>query len=363
MRIIFFFILILCVGITRGGCQEVVGDSTVVGFVAKAHYGMILPHTRDIAALARASSPWGIQGEIFRLRYTKSSWNTCNCFSRNGIALSYFDFDNSAVLGRSVNLILFAEPQLTYGNINLSFRAGMGLSYLTRVYHALNNPENLFVSRPLSGILLVELNNTFWLSERWAIRIGTSYQHISNGGMRQPNKGINFPTISLGTEYTVDPPPVKPRRKNPLLDRTLQYYAGLSYSTRSIEEYNTQDRERKVVIGLQVGFYKPFVAMHAVGLAIEATHDEALKRLVNVIPGVTDHRIVSGLIRHHFLFGRFDFAQALGFYFFKRYPSPEKVFQRYTIDYRILQHIRLGFSLKAHLAVAEQMDVRCLVMF
>jgi len=338
------------------------GDSTVLLIGSQVHYGSILAHSSAIADLAD-SYIWGFQADISRIRYTQDAWSACNCYSENGFSASYFNFNNPGVLGSTLNLALFAEPQLTYGRLNLGVRAGVGISYLTRIYHPESNPENLFFSSPWSGLLLAQLSGRYRINPDWLLRLSTSYHHISNGGKRQPNKGMNFPTVGFGLGYSVRYAPLPRRAKEPLADKTLRYYAGVFYNTRAVDGSDFSSQKRKMVIGLQGGFYKPFARMHAAGLGFEVSHDSALKEQARLSDENFDHHVLSGLIRHHFIFGRFDFSQALGVYLHKEYPTPATVFQRYAIQYRILNKLQAGFSLKAHLHTAEQMDLRIGVLF
>ena len=332
-------------------------DSTSVFLGVQGNAGKILAHSRSIADLARGLIG-GFQADISRVRYTTASWSTCNCYSRNGIALSYIGFGNPRELGSSYSLALFAEPRLTYGTLWFSLRAAAGISYLDRVYHPDDNPRNLFFSSPWSGLLSLQLSGRYPLSAYWAIVTGGSYQHISNGGNRQPNKGMNFVTVNLGVEYTTKYVRIPRRQKIRHDDKSLRYYLGLTYNTRSVDESSFSSRERKAVLGLQGGAYKPLSRMHAFGIGLEAFQDNALKEQALRRHESFDHRVVSVLARHHFLFGRFDFSQALGFYLYKQYATPDNVFQRYAIYYAFFEKLQAGFSLKAHRYVAEQMDVR-----
>ena len=40
-----------------------------------------------------------------------------------------------------------------------------------------------------------------------------NYNHISNGGLKQPNKGINYPTLALGLDYIPNPILIQNREK------------------------------------------------------------------------------------------------------------------------------------------------------
>lgn len=205
---------------------------------------------------------------------------------------------------------------------------------------------------------MIQFSTRYQLAPQWSLRFSTSYQHISNGGKRQPNKGMNFPLIGLGVDYTTKYQSLRPRAKNSKPDRTAHYYAELSYNTRSLGQMNVASDQREIVLGLHAGAYKPIAHMHALGVGLELSHDGLLKELARQDPDSYDHRVLSGLVTHHLLFGRFDFSQAIGFYIHKEYPDPNSVFQRYAMYYQMFEKLRIGFSLKAHLHVAEQMDVR-----
>lgn len=337
-------------------------DSTTVIAGLNYHYGFIIAHSKDVVDIS-GSNPWGFTAEISRIRHTRKAWNTCNCISQNGISLSYFNLNNPAILGKSANLILFSEPHLVFGPVTVTLRAGAGLSYLTSVYDPIDNPQNLFFSRPVSGILLAQFSSKIRLSEHWKLRVGGLYNHISNGGTRQPNKGMNFPIVTAGLEFASNPLPFQKKSKTGPPDRSIHYYAGAFANTGAVDESGGDTQQRKPILGLQLGIYKPIANLHAFGSALEVVHDGTLKARALLDHDDYDHRIVSLLLRHHLLFGNFDFSQALGIYLFNQIPGRQDVFQRYALEHRLGQHLKIGFSLKAHLHVAEQMDVRITAIF
>lgn len=351
-----FFFLLLVFSAEIFAQTRLSNDSTITLSGIQVHTGRILPHSSSIKDLTH-DVLWGAQAEISRIRLTQKSWNTCNCYSQNGISVSYFNFNNPDELGAAFNVAVFAEPQLIHGNFNLGLRAGAGISYLTRVYHPVDNPRNLFFSNPWSGLLLLQLSGGYRLNDAWLFRAGGAYHHISNGGQRQPNKGMNFPALSLGVEYTSSYKPLIRRVSSIRPDKAMHYYAGLSYNTRSVDESDFASRAREAVLGIHGGAYKPVARMHGFGAGIEFFYDNALKARARQGQAY-DHRVLSGLLSHHLLFGRFDFSQALGFYLHKEYPTPADVFQRYALRYRLLEKLQIGVSLKAHLHTAEQIDLR-----
>jgi len=336
-------------------------DSTIRFVGLNVQYGFIIPHAKEIQEIAD-SNPYGAKVEFSRLRYTQKSWNACNCYGETGVAVAYFNLNNPEELGSGWNIYLFSQPRFTYGKIWLSLRAGMGFSYLTHYYDAATNPRNQFFSRPISGILLLGLNARTSIGENWILGLSANYYHISNGGTRQPNKGMNYPTLGIGAEYVMKPYAVRPRSRAKLMDKKVKYFAGMFTTSRAIDETVSSNNVRKMVIGVQAGGYKPVSYRSAMGLALESYHDGTIN--VNSDPGDNiSPWVVSGLLQHHLLFGKFDFSQSLGFYLHEDYSPPKPLFQRYAIEYRIIPSLQVGFSLKAHLQVAEQMDIRAALVF
>lgn len=333
-------------------------DSTVYTFGLKGYYGFILPHSAELRPLSQ-TDPRGFSVEITRMRLNESAWKNCNCFSQNGYMLSYFSFANPRQLGYSISAIAFMEPRLLHlGSYSLNLRAGVGLTYLNRVYDEARNPGNVFFSTATSGIMMIALRNQFKMNDRWNATAGLSYMHISNGGFRQPNLGMNFPVIGIGAEYVINRQ-VLPRYRRRVIEKGNHGYAGIFGTSRDL---NDNSNERKPVIGLQAGFYHR-KGMHGWGLASEFVHDGSLRVRKGRGEDLSHHYVVSALARHHLFFGRFDFSQALGVYLFTGYSPRHPVFQRYALEYKIARDFKVGFSLKAHLHVAEQMDVRVMKVF
>lgn len=190
--------LVPCV-LAQGQENDTLRHSYYIG--VKAQGGFIIPHSTEIINVS-GSRPVGLQFDVSRINRTVRAWNKCNCYSLVGLSLLYVNYQNPEVLGSSYNLGAYMEPLLTYKpRLNFRFRTGAGLTYLTDVYHATDNPTNLFFSSSLSGFLMVGFSAHYRIGSHWNANLGLHYNHISNGGLQQPNKGMNFPTLNFGMEY------------------------------------------------------------------------------------------------------------------------------------------------------------------
>jgi len=109
----------------------------------------------------------------------------------------------------------------------------MGLSYLDNVYDERSNPENLFFSSEISGILLLNLTYNYLIKEQYQLNFSINYNHISNAGLKMPNKGMNFPTVSLGMDYILRPVILKPQEKSiGIRKKALLGYGRVFWSIR-----------------------------------------------------------------------------------------------------------------------------------
>src|SRR5690606_1571246 len=146
-------------------------------------------------------------------------------------------------------------------------------------------------------------------SEQWWLNPSVNYQHISNGGTRRPNKGINWPTAGLAVSYQ---PTYRP------------WYTGTRTTVKYWKDYSTRydiallgtmrrgydeagDRERFPLVGFAVQVGKQVGKMSMLTLGAEAYHDEELKdklRRAEIKASPVKGGVMLG---HEFLLGRFQF--------------------------------------------------------
>ncbi len=341
------------------------GDSLMHSYFVgiKAHGGFIIPHSTEIINVS-GSRPIGFQVDVSRINRSLRAWNKCNCYSQVGLSFAYFDYQNDDVLGSSYNLIAYMEPLLTYRRkLNFRFRAGAGLTYLTDVYHADDNPTNLFFSSTVSGFLMVGFSGHYTLSRHLNANLGLHYNHISNGGLQQPNKGMNFPTLNLGVEYNINPVAIAPQDVKAPVDRSIHPYAGLFANRRNVESTDTEPGVTLWQVGIYSGIQKRFTTTNAWVAGLEFSHDASIQEKGERSGQAVSPWLFSLLAGHQFCFGRFGFSQLIGHYTYRDYDFRTAFFQRYAITYLVANRVSVGISLKAHAAEAEQMDVRAAYVF
>jgi hypothetical protein len=327
-----------------------VGQINIHRFGLDTHTGWIIPHNSELKDIA-SSRPFSFGISSQWMKTSQKNWETCNCFHYLGLKFSVVDFQNQQELGQAWNLAGTFEPILfRSGKWAASIESGIGVSYLNKVYDPIENPSNTFFSTPISFLLSVAPKLTYDFAPNWALQTSFTYNHISNGGQRQPNRGMNFPMWGLGILHYTQKMDFPSFQKSQL-SRNWFFYIDLGFNTR-----DGGDGSRNPNFTLSGGGYRQLSRIIGLGGGLELAKDFSLpvqeSRKEALIPGI--------YLENHFLFGRFDFSQRMVKYLFKPegYQEDHRFYQRYTLNYLLGRNFRIGAGLKAHGHVAEYMDFR-----
>jgi hypothetical protein len=339
--------------------QQLAPDSVRTRLVLgmRGHAGTLLIHSRALDNLRR-TYPWGAELDFAKQYVNERAWNFCNCYPRVGGALTYWEYGHR-ILGRGLTAVAYVEPIfLTQHRLNLSFRMGGGLAALSNPFDSLTNPNNSAYSLRINFPLMVGLGLQFRVDPHWSLRLAANFNHVSNGGISLPNKGLNYPTLSLGADYAPQGIDFKARAKN--YDRSppaprLRLYAGM---LGSLKRPSGADTRQQAVLGAWLhGVY--YVGRWS-GLNVGAEWIDDRARRVKMdregIPGRSERGSV--LVGHQFLLGRVVFSQQLGIYVFDQFKLNDPVYQRFGLGMHVTKRLFAGISLKTHRHVADLLELR-----
>ena len=348
------FLQFLCSSLYASEADSTKNPLTISG---NLHYGFIISHSSNVKEQSK-TNPWGLELEIAWQQMGDKSWQKCFCYPRIGASLTYFNFANSDVLGRAYAASLFVEPHFNIQRkVNVSFKGGTGLVYLDQPYDPETNPENLFYSTHFSFILFANLQFNYRIIPSLQLHIAGNYNHISNGSTKQPNKGINFPTLSLGLTRYFSKGLVSKRSKIPLSElhpnRNLWRLALFSTGKEVANE-----QKKYWVLGISGYFTRVVGRMSGLSMGTEIVLDGAAKEQLERSGSSDSHFTWSLIGGHEFLLGRFVFSQQLGAYLVKEYDTLDPLYQRYGLTYHFTKSLFLGANLKVHRHVADFLDFR-----
>jgi len=360
-RGIIYFISVLI--LTTSVSNKLLGQTTpetskyfITG--VRLHYGYIFAHTKSIEAAAH-SNPLGIQTDFSWHFTSDNAYNYCNCYPRLGLSFYYWDFRNPEILGQSLNLLAFAEPFFRPAKkLSFSIRPGLGISYMNNPYDELTNPENLCYSTQFAFVLLINLSAYYKITDHFQLNIVGNYNHISNGGIKLPNKGLNYPSISVGIDYSIQKIQFTKREKVPRSDFQRSNYlrTAIFLGFKGIPE----DDKLYYINGILGKFGRRITQMSAFTCGIEFIIDGSEKYLSTIyseIPANAPY-IASLTGGYEYLLGKFSMTFDLGIYLLNTNRRTDLLYQRFGVLYKIREKVCFGINLKTHRHVADFFDLR-----
>ena len=277
----------------------------------RLYTGNVFAHADDVRNTSD-SRPLSIELEYSRRHISEDVWNLCRCYPTTGFVLGYQDYKNS-ILGRGGHFGYFVQYHfLQRSKLSPYLRGLGGISYNNNPHNENTNPENQSYSLPVNFSLQLTFGIESQLGENYFIDINASFNHISNGGINQPNRGINWPGIGIGIYYSPNFSTLKNRDHIvPLQMSTSRWYKRFE-TYFSAHSRTFAKKERFVVLGSEflLGYY--LSNLHAINIGLEWNYDFAKARLIDwEMKSKTAHR-ASVNFGHEFILGDFRFSQKIG---------------------------------------------------
>jgi hypothetical protein len=326
----------------------------------QSHYGFIIPHSESIRDVSH-TKPYGIEISRCNLHTSFNDWKVFNAYWISGVEAGYFNFQNPKVLGYVFIISAFSEPIISYGEKYIfSVRGGGGLSYHNKFYDPVDNPLNMFFSTRISFPLYVAVRFKYRIADRTFLILSGNYNHISNGGYKQPNKGMNFPTLALGLEHFQKTPQVLddnyssyPEIRKPGIFLTIQALT----TVRVINEEGDFPQKTCFVYGFHTRISKSLGSIYALNAGAELISDGYIKETLKRYQIDVDNKRFAVTFGQDFILGKVIFTQYFGFYLYSPDKARNPIYQKYEIAYNICKNILFGVYIKAHAQVAESMGI------
>ncbi len=332
-------------------------DSVQRIYGISAYWGQVFVHT-DAVRNIKGAKPFGVELELAKQQTSFASWNLSSAYVKTGWALAFFDYNNS-IVGHGIIASRFIEPQYRMGNrLQFLLKASIGAAYLSNPYDVAKNPTNNNYSLHLNPYLHIGGGFNYHLSRHGSMALIGNFHHISNGNLRQPNKGINWVTGALSYHYYLD------NNVLPKYNRIYDHFwkhkkTELAVGVLGVahQGYNSKWKaERMSAFGLfaqatkQVGRTSALTAGTEIifnDFVVDKTAQQPASKTVIGIQG-----------GHVFLLGRVRFSQQLGYAVYNKLYFLDNFYHRWGLDYQLNRHYSLGVNLKVNSDNADFFDLR-----
>ncbi|CAD5285107.1 MULTISPECIES: acyloxyacyl hydrolase [unclassified Imperialibacter] len=288
----------------------------------------------------------------FSLSYQKTpiplyNWaNTPKHFAFHA-KLTYLDFHNKN-LGKAVGLQAFLDiPIIQSGKSTFYANTGVGLLYSGSHFSIKESNLNFAIGAPLSYKINFGVGFKRHWGQRWYSRAELSFMHISNGGIRVPNLGLNSAQMAVGAGYVFSQKEKGFEAPKPGLQLVkkshwlLQLGGGLRQP-----EWLLAKKYALVYLGVlreRLFFEKVYL-----GIGVDYFYDWATKYEVNtgIVTGNSLQYRVGIHAQQEWLFGRIGLQAGLGYHVVKQTADPDW-YQKAGLKF----HINDKFSVASHLIV------------
>ena len=310
------------------------------------------------AAFIKGAKPQGLQLDLYKLWDSQENINACNCIPKSGISFSYFNLGMPNLLGNAFVTSLFMEPQFEMSNrYIIGIKAQAGFVYASKKFDRNTNPGNLTYSSNISNYLALGISNYYFINPKTAVNLSFIFNHISNGGLKNPNHGLNFPGFNFGLNYYFEKPnyhySVRAKSK---VEPNIAKYLTLFYSATTSNSYSDK---RYAIFGLELSGVKKINGVLFTTATLSLYKDNAVQqRLIqDSLLAQSQYRcgIGTGI---GFNMGKVNFASSIGAYVYDPINYYARIYHQHEISYQLNKQWAVGINLKAHTYIANYTDIR-----
>jgi hypothetical protein len=301
----------------------------------------------------------GFEFLVSKNSYGRHVWEQVFKYPDLGLSVSYYDY-GSDKLGQSVHLLAYADFYLSRSeNLEFLFKIGTGFGYHNKPYNRENNNQNVALSSPITQSIQTRFGLNYRIDHRVKLTAAVTVSHFSVAAIKQPNKGLNIPTLNFGLAYLISD--VVPERirldENYRWEKSIQYNAFFSYALKEIPPIGGP---KYPVYVLSFYVSRQVSRTNIITLGIDGFDNTALKaEIEHVIKNpeeFPDNKRIGISFGHELRLNKFSMLTQLGAYIYQPFRNNQPVYQRYALKYYLLKNIYLHYGFVAFFAKADHAE-------
>lgn len=300
---------------------------------------------------------------VQRQTFGAETWHQLLNYPAVGVTVIYSGVGGMPEIGS----IFGAYPYMSFNFLKsrknmLNARLGVGVGYATKKWDARDNPKNTFLGSHFNALFSINFEYSRVLSERWRLSAYTGITHLSNGGSRSPNNGINPWQFGLSGRYFIKQP--KERLPLEIIDneqykswkkKNISWYFGFLYSLKDIDEYMGYGKHWSVY-NLQLNVMKRVSQMSKVGIGIDIVYDETDKEILKLKK--IDYKPIEILkpgvnVAYELVLKSTSFLFNFGFHVGGKDLCEGRIYQKINLKQNVSEHIFVTFGLTTHWGWAD----------
>ncbi len=278
-----------------------------------------------------------------------------------GGTLLYSTLGNDDVFGQELALYgYFLNHFIRKERFQLNHQFGLGLGYATKRFDLADNFQNVAVGSHLNIHFNYKIGVAYKFSEKIRITSGLSFTHYSNANMAEPNLGLNWLSIYLGSYYALGKEIIEPRRELTDFKGSNEFAivaAAGGKHTRALQStiYFTSS--------LSAEYRRHISRKIRLGAGMDLFYDSSTETEMSV-PGKPTYKPIhdfrTGIhLSQEIAYDRFSFILQEGIYIGLRntVDTGRQMYNRGIIRYKINDQLLVHISMKSHLHILDYPEI------
>jgi hypothetical protein len=322
------------------------------------HYGVVMPHHKSISYLVNDQIS-AIELNLGYIPSNEKSWAKLYKQPEIGIGLYHGSLGNDKILGDVTAVFPYINFPIKRGNKwEFTTQFGFGLGITNKHFDPVDNYTNIAIGTKFNAFFKFLAQGSYSIKPKWSINGGIGFNHISNGAISAPNKGLNMLTGNLGINYlwnerarkSITSVSQKERLPNEIV---LIWGHGIKQaSEKDHHKYYTSSLTGNYSIGIN--------SKQKIGFGIDLFYNRAANRgKWDFSPEISfKNRFSQAIfISHDLAIGKFSIIANIGAYTFYKTTPEKPIYTRLGLRYELNEHFLTSIGLKAHMGKADYIEL------
>lgn len=352
-----YFLLFIFFLVCKSASTQEKSNKNILTTTIRFHYGVVLPHHKSISYLVNNQIS-AIELNMGYIPSDEKSWAKLYNQPEIGLGLYHGSLGNDKILGNVTAIFPYINFPLTQGNKwEFSTQLGFGLGLANKHFDPVENYTNLAIGTKFNAFFKLLAQGSYSISSKYRINGGIGFNHISNGAISTPNKGLNLLTSNFGVTYYWNERNRKsftPVSKEEKLPNEFLLIWG-----NGIKQASEKDHHKYYTSSLTGNYSVGINSKQKIGFGIDLFYNKATNRgKWDFEPETSfkDRFSQAIFISHDLVIEKFSIIANVGAYTYYKTEPEKPVYTRLGIRYRLSKHLIASLSLKAHMGKADYIE-------
>jgi hypothetical protein len=349
------FIILIIIVLRQSNCFSQTDSIRNYSISAKYGYGFLYAHHKSFEYFIK-DYVQSFEVNINSRTRGNKSWHMLYRYPTVGYGYKFSTLSNNQILGNANALFTFISiPIAESKNLKFSYKCAGGVAWLSKKFDLYSNNSDIAIGSKLNAYLNINLDLDFRIIDKMHLILGGGLSHYSNGGFKQPNKGLNIFSVQTGLVYQMTQEQFPKRFDSiPKFKKTNKFSIIYSAGLKGLEPARTR---KYFVSGLALNAERQFGYKSRIGIGLDLFKDNSRKEYLKTEgienPVTKDLFYAGSHFSYDFVFGKTSFTIQMGVYIWQKAKYYQTTYNRFGIKYQISDHLLANLTLKTYWAAAD----------